>query len=75
MSESIYPDYVSDEREHPDYKASGGLELRDYFAAKAMQGWCASYGVVAGPAPTDADIARYAYDLADAMIEARGKGE
>ena len=49
-----------------------GITLRDYFAAKAMQGFVASIGIVATTqGPTDADIARYSYDLADAMIEAR----
>ena len=45
-----------------------GMTLRDYFAAAAMQGICAS-----GPTKdfTDLTIAREAYALADAMIKAR----
>lgn len=49
----------------------GGLELRDYFAAKAMQGLMANsetnraWGVY--------DNARYAYEQADAMMQAREK--
>ena len=48
-----------------------GMSLRDYFAAKAMSGWLASYG------PEDAvkvkNVAEFAYEIADAMIEARGE--
>lgn len=50
-----------------------GMDLRDYFAAKAMQGYAASTGVVGGNMPTDDDLARYSYQLADAMMEARKK--
>lgn len=47
---------------------SQGMTLRDYFAAKAMQGWSAN------PIPQDAtiqDVAAWAYRQADAMLEAR----
>ena len=54
-----------------------GMTLRDYFAAKAMQGlvaanWCADlrndhYGESAG----NSTVARDAYMIADAMLEAR----
>jgi len=47
----------------------GGLELRDYFAAKAMQ------GLMANPETNRAwgvhDNARCAYEQADAMMQAR----
>ena len=49
----------------------GDLDLRDYFAAKAMQGMFA--------ADTDSSVippakkAQYAYEAADAMLEARDK--
>lgn len=57
-----------------------GMTLRDYFAAKAMQGLCAGYS-----APDDSDgwpdsssgthhfeiVADYAYKFADAMIKAK----
>jgi hypothetical protein len=45
-----------------------GITLRDYFAAKAMQGWTAN------PLPNDTpinEIAEWAYRQADAMIKAR----
>ena len=46
-----------------------GMTLRDYFAAKAMQGILAS-----GNTPksvTNGEIARESYCLADAMLKAR----
>ena len=55
--------------EHPiagmmDLK-SDGMELRDYFAAKVMQGLMASQWQTTEPYP------EYAYKIADAMMEAR----
>lgn len=61
-----------------DYQANGhergfeklgqeGMSMRDYFAAKAMQGELAS-----GEASQKAEnIAEWAYSVADAMIKAR----
>ena len=50
------------------YPAHVGMDLRDYFAAKVMQGICAS-----GPSRewTNRRLAVEAYELADAMMEAR----
>ena len=51
-------------------EAVGGATLRDYFAAKAMQGWSANR------IPQDAtiqDVAAWAYRQADAMLETRSK--
>lgn len=54
--------------------SSGGMTLRDYFAAKAMAGWLASYPescthpIVAGNAD---EVAKHSYMLADAMLKAR----
>lgn len=51
---------------------SKGMTLRDYFAAKAMQGLIASpRGPVDGKDPTAAYYAITAYKVADAMMEAR----
>ena len=57
--------------------AQGGMTLRDYFAAKAMQGllsdgWCSDlrndhYGENAG----NRTVATDAYRMADAMLKAR----
>jgi len=45
-----------------------GMSLRDYFAAKAMQGICSHQDTVV---LNDDGIASYAYEMADAMIKAR----
>lgn len=51
-----------------------GMTLRDYFAAKALSGWLASYPescthpIVAGNAD---EVAKHSYMLADAMLLAR----
>lgn len=49
-----------------------GMTLRDYFAAKAMQGYCAA---LPERATMDMPIswANDAYEMADAMLEAREK--
>lgn len=50
--------------------ASEGMSLRDYFAAKAMQGLLAqSCGTAFGSDPIHG--AQYAYQMADAMLAAR----
>ena len=48
--------------------AHEGMTLRDYFAAKAMQGICAS-----GPTSewSNTRLATEAYEIADAMLKAR----
>jgi hypothetical protein len=49
-----------------------GMTLRDYFAAKAMQGFCSTLtGVTNGTLPRWEILAMDAYTLADAMIKAR----
>ena len=50
---------------HPDLGGAAGMTLRDYFAAKAMQGWAADSGV------TTELGAKWAYEMADAMLRAR----
>lgn len=53
--------------EDPDFN---GLSVRDYFAAKAMQGICAhqdTWGL------TDDEIVAKSYGLADNMLRARGQ--
>lgn len=55
-----------------------GMTLRDYFAAKAMAGWLASYAPDAQhPASRGkaGDLAEMAYDMADAMLRAREVNE
>ena len=48
-----------------DFKEYNGMTLRDYFAAKAMQGICARVHWSYSGAAKDA------YEYADAMLEAR----
>jgi len=45
----------------------GGMTLRDYFAAKAMQGILATHP----PASELGTFVQYAYRIADAMLKAR----
>ena len=66
-----------DERDRAYLKARGeavgGVTLRDYFAAKAMQGLLAqSCGTALGSDPIHG--AQYAYQMADAMLAARKAG-
>lgn len=53
-------------------------QLRDYFAAVALQGWLASYPESYTPHPAsnecENDVARLSYKMADAMITARKEG-
>ena len=48
----------------------GGLSIRDYFAAKAMQGMIAAVGYHRGEVDF---MAESAYDCADAMLARREK--
>ena len=54
------------------FRALDGMTLRDYFAAKAMASFVRNYQNT----PVDANdlnkaIARWSYNIADAMLEAR----
>lgn len=51
-----------------------GMTLRDYFAAKAMQGIRACETDTAVRRYKSADVAKMAYEDADAMLEARKNG-
>jgi hypothetical protein len=62
--------------ENPDVNASG-MTLRDYFAAKAMQGMAAGNEWSGNLDTSSAEylpaVARVAYAMADAMTSERGK--
>ena len=58
---SVLNKRVADPKTHPSV-----MELRDYFAAKAMQGL-----IVGVDKPRTDYIARAAYEMADAMLAAR----
>ena len=62
---------------HPDGALiNDGMTLRDYFAAKAMQGFVMD-DVLCKEAATEPEwyvnIAEASYKMADAMLKARGK--
>jgi len=51
-----------------------GMNLRDYFAAKAMQGFMSTlrrHAIDEGYVVTPQQYAEWAYEMADAMIEMR----
>ena len=53
--------------------SSEGMDLRDYFAAKALNGTIAAVGKEFIAVPDYLDIAKECYKFADAMMEARKK--
>jgi len=56
------------------YDQHVGMSLRDWFAGQALLGIMANY-TTAKFGATDADVARGAYDYADAMLAVRAKTE
>lgn len=61
---------------HPQANPRGlvGMTLRDYFAAKAMQGWMATYpGHQSWEHVDHEENAKLAYAAADAMLKERAK--
>ena len=57
-----------------DWKNYKGMSLRDYFAAKAMQGELASQNIdESWPERSDDHLAKRCYHVADAMLEERDK--
>lgn len=54
----------------PPHYAQEGMSLRDYFAAKALQGMLAEDG---GGALNNKELAEFAYLVADEMLKAREK--
>ena len=63
---AAFPHHIEHPNGHWPVITHAGMTLRDYFAAKAMQGICAS-----GPDISNPVIAAEAYALADAMLKAR----
>ena len=61
-----FPRPASDAHQHGMHKSQEGMTLREYFAAKAMQGM-----MVDVHDPACAYIAKTAYEIADAMMKAR----
>ena len=48
-----------------------GMTLRDYFAAKVLQGDISSFSEDKDPSDVTSIIAQRAYEIADAMLKAR----
>ena len=57
-------DYIGSNRAH-----ANGMTMRDYFAAKTMQGMLA-----AGEGVPNEKLAKWAYGVADAMLAERAQG-
>jgi hypothetical protein len=56
---------------HEGFEKEAGMDLRDYFAAKAMQGLLANQGYFVYR--DRIDTSKNCYEIADAMMEAREK--
>jgi hypothetical protein len=54
-------------KDFPYQETHDGLSMRDYFAAKALQGMLAETSLKATPK----EFADQAYEIADAMLKAR----
>jgi len=54
-------------KDFPYKESHDGLSMRDYFAAKALQGMLAETSLKATPK----EFADQAYEIADAMLKAR----
>lgn len=61
------PAFPTTEPGNPD---KWGMDLRDYFAGQALNGWMSTYDMMD---PNVDRVAAFAYKLADAMMEARKK--
>lgn len=48
-----------------------GMDLRDYFAAKAMQAFINAWVTTSKYPNSDTEVAGYAYIMADEMMKAR----
>ncbi|MBI6466631.1 hypothetical protein JEO89_13730 [Proteus mirabilis] len=60
---------------HPDmqFVAQEGMQLRDYFAAKAMNGILSNHAMIDTPTDQTLEwVAKNAYQMADAMLKAKG---
>jgi hypothetical protein len=71
--------FVSHGGFHEHQVCEGGMTLRDYFAAAALQGWISSCPTVSGDAlngsAEHADLVTVrCYRYADAMLKQREKG-
>jgi hypothetical protein len=68
MKDTGGPAFPTTPENYDDYTSDAGMDLRDYFAAKVLQGFCA--------APEfnwddEKRLAKRCYDIADAMLAER----
>lgn len=77
-NEPAFPGKSATEYKNPDggtkFKNETGMTLRDYFAAKAMQGIISSSNNSCFQHGGKDGVAYWAYKYADAMLEARKEG-
>lgn len=67
-TDNIYPLY---QREAPEqWTVTNGMTLREHFAAMMMQGLVAHYGYGEAPAANAREMAQWAVNLADNLIQA-----
>jgi len=66
---SAFPSW--DDNHYTEQRPRGGMTLRDYFAAKAMKGEIAAQSEEYGVWRDVDKLALRAYQIADAMIQAR----
>ena len=67
MNQPAFPTGIITDGKGKIIGGSNGMTLRDYFAAKAMQGWL----VETSEGVSVTAVARFAYEVADAMMKAR----
>jgi hypothetical protein len=67
----ITPAFPNKGDNSPENDYYDGMSLRDYFAAKAMEGIIASYSGQDIPLPNCEHTAMEAFEYADAMLSAR----
>lgn len=68
QGEAAFP--IQHSAESGAYAAETGMSLRDYFAAKAMHGYCTN---ASSSECTYSEFAADAYEMADAMLKERQK--
>lgn len=73
MEEKKKPAFPTQKGKHYGFGTDDpGMTLRDYFAAKAMQGWIANPKFINNSEEVDYGV-KQAYKIADAMLNQRKK--
>jgi len=78
FKENVYIEYDVEKRTFTPLESSEGMMLRDYFAAQALALWRIDDADLRdlkdGQLPRHEVVAKFCYELADAMIRARTIG-